>query len=773
MMQKLRQKTAGGAGWPKALQKTLKNRLPALKVGSRAAALLWQGAAVLAGLLAGGGAVFGALHPFGLALVLGAGRQTMFAAAAGAAAGSLLLLDAAASARYLGAIAAALAGRWIGRERFWPGAAAGCGCLLAVQLMLSMAGLGSTADALNTLGEAALAAALGAALGAGARGPAGRKGALLAALGCAVACLQRFGAGMFQPGLVLFGVTGLALAGRGRVRDTAVLSVALATAMMAASPELCYAGLGVAAGCVLAALYAPGEALGGAALFLAGCLPGVLAAPNALSALRFLGSVAAAEALVRLLPARLLARIQGEVPPEAQAKPTLAGAAGRLTAVAETLAEVAETVNAVYDKLPKQGEGYNWVIDRVAQEVCAGCAQREGCWGQQYGGTVEGFYKLKAPLEAEGRVGVEQLPGSFCRCLHPSQLCAGLGRAYAQFCSRRQLRAKAGSMRAALTEQYGAVAGALAQMAQQLGKDASLDEGKTARVTDFFVQLGLEPLEAAVTLDSLGRMEARVTVNRTPFSQAEQREMAAEVGRICRRAFAPPRLTHCRAVSTLVFAEQPLFCPAFGLAARPARDGVCGDAARHFCDSFGSAHLLLCDGMGTGKPAAVDGALAAALAAKLLAAGFEAEAAARLVNVALSLKSDEEGGATLDLLSVDLYTGRADLFKAGAAQSFVVRGGEPRLLEGASLPVGILEQVVGRQQSFSLAEGDWAVLLSDGALADGAAWVHQQLSLCAAVGNTPQEAADILADTARARLRPGQRPDDITVAVLALERAAG
>lgn len=53
------------------------------------------------------------------------------------------------------------------------------------------------------------------------------------------------------------------------------------------------------------------------------------------------------------------------------------------------------------------------------------------------------------------------------------------------------------------------------------------------------------------------------------------------------------------------------------------------------------------------------------MTAHLLKAGFTAELAARLVNVALALKSEDESGATLDLISVDLYTGTARLFKAG------------------------------------------------------------------------------------------------------------
>lgn len=81
--------------------------------------------------------------------------------------------------------------------------------------------------------------------------------------------------------------------------------------------------------------------------------------------------------------------------------------------------------------------------------------------------------------------------------------------------------------------------------------------------------------------------------------------------------------------------------------------------------------------------------MAAKLTAQLLQAGFAAESAARLVNVALGLKNaGQESGATLDLLTLDLYTGRAGLFKAGAAPSFLCRAGVVRTLDGASLPHG-------------------------------------------------------------------------------------
>ena len=135
------------------------------------------------------------------------------------------------------------------------------------------------------------------------------------------------------------------------------------------------------------------------------------------------------------------------------------------------------------------------------------------------------------------------------------------------------------------------------------------------------------------------------------------------------------------------------------------------------------------------------------------------------MNVALALKSDEESGATLDLVSVDLYTGTARLFKAGAAPGFLVHGGKARAVGEASLPMGILGGVSGQSRVVHLAAGDYVVLVSDGR------WVMQQLELSAAKAEQPDVLAKKLVEAARARAVQRGRPDDITAAVLRLENS--
>ena len=239
---------------------------------------------------------------------------------------------------------------------------------------------------------------------------------------------------------------------------------------------------------------------------------------------------------------------------------------------------------------------------------------------------------------------------------------------------------------------------------------------------------------------------------------------------ICRRSLEPPQVLSCKGMTTLLFAEKPLLRAVFGTAGAAARGEISGDAVQQFC-SAAAAQMILCDGMGTGRPAAVDGNLAAELTARLLKAGFTAELAARLVNVALALKSDEESGATLDLVSVDLYTGTARLFKAGAAPGFLVHGGKARAVGEASLPMGILGGVSGQSRVVHLAAGDYVVLVSDGLLVDGPGWVMQQLELSAAKAEQPAVLAKKLVEAARSRAVQRGRPADITAAVLRLENS--
>ena len=745
----------------------LHENMERLLPGARTAALLWQGAALAGGVLLGAGRVYGGAAPFGLALVIGCPPAYCLAAAVGTLAAGVVLQPALLGIKVgVAAVAAATVRRLIdGRPR--AGALAGCLTLAAAQLVqiLLLGGLINFSQTAAVGCTALLAAGLGWAF---ASFPVREPRGVCLWLAVGAACLQRCAVGPLAPGLVLASAAGLCAAIGGTLEQTAVLSIALAAALTAAGPERAFAALAVAMGSLAASCLCPGERGRCAGVFAVGCTLGALAAPDAVSVVPLAVSAGVGVTAALALPGSVMRRIFPPPAPPVQAQ-GLSGAARKLSAVADTLSDIADTVNAVCQRqMPPKGESFDFVVEQVARTTCQSCTRRSRCWVRGYATAMDGLQHLKPVLESKGRVEVQDLPGQLSVCIHPADLCTAANHGYRLWRSRRQTRARASMLRTALTEQYSALAGALAQLAAKLGQAGLPDPRREAKLAQLFAELGLDALECSVTADLAGRLTASVTICRTHFTQEEISGLVEEVSRLCRRDMDLPEITHCRTVTMLTFGEKPLFTAEFGAAGHAAAgQSVSGDALDQFCDTSGRAQMLLCDGMGMGRAAAVDGQMAAKLTAQLLRAGFAAESAARLVNVALGLKgAEQEAGATLDLLTVDLYTGRAGLFKAGAAPSFLVRGGVPRMLDGASLPMGMLDSLVGRSTTFALDAGDWVVLVSDGALADGADWLMQQLQLCARLGHTPKQAAETVADAAARRA--GDKRDDITVAVLAV-----
>ena len=667
-------------------------------------------AAVAVGFAGGWAVLYGALMPFGLGFVLGFAEDCFAPCAAGAALGVLLHGFGALSLRsvcMLCALGAAVAARWMGARTLTPAALAGCGTLVGVALCFAFGG-GGAELVFYSAADALLAAAMGFCLRQFAPEKPGAGMLLVGA--AAAAALGSVQLWQLLPGVIVCAALELYLCSKGQAKAALAACAVLGAALCAADPALSFAASGLACATAAAAVLAPGRRMETVAAYAGGCVTGALCVQPPGSAFQYLLNVCIGITAVAAMPAAWLVPEPEEKPQAGQAQPQqYSAAATRLEQVSQSLASLAETVNDVYETLPHRREDFHWVIDNTHDTLCFNCGRRDTCWKQEYAATLEGMEALRPLLESSGGLETAQLPGQLSRCIHPAALCAAANRSFALYRSRKEARLHAEAMRTALTEQYSAVAEALGVLGEQLGRPGDPEPYKSGRVADFFAQLGTPPQECAVTLDDLGRTHAA------------------------------------------------------------ARGSISGDAVQQFC-SPAAAQMILCDGMGTGRPAAVDGNLAAELTARLLKAGFTAELAARLVNVALALKSEDESGATLDLISVDLYTGTARLFKAGAAPGFLVHGGRVRAVGDTSLPVGILGGVNGQSRMVHLTVGDYAVLVSDGLLVDGPGWVAKQLELSAAAGEAPEKVAKTLVETARVRAQKTGRPDDITAAVLRLEK---
>ena len=163
--------------------------------------------------------------------------------------------------------------------------------------------------------------------------------------------------------------------------------------------------------------------------------------------------------------------------------------------------------------------------------------------------------------------------------------------------------------------------------------------------------------------------------------------------------------------------QEPLMAVAGVAARKKSGETVSGDAGTYFKRHDGKLYLLLCDGMGSGPDANRESTLAVRLLEQLLQAGVDAKRALATLSSALALRGEETGGfTTVDLLQLDLFTGEGELYKLGAAPTYVKKGGNVQRLTGKSLPAGLAEGGADALDCFTLrlSPGDCVLMASDG-----------------------------------------------------------
>ena len=157
----------------------------------------------------------------------------------------------------------------------------------------------------------------------------------------------------------------------------------------------------------------------------------------------------------------------------------------------------------------------------------------------------------------------------------------------------------------------------------------------------------------------------------------------------------------------------PRFTPEVALAARSHRPEN-GDQCIWFPGTGNDYYILLCDGMGTGAGASQESREAARLLKQMLTAGFPAQYTLRSFNT-LTVLRELGGCTTVDLLRLELDTGRGTLYKWGAASSFLLKNGQLRKIGTAGPPPGLRVEARETVDRLSLGGGEVLILLSDGA----------------------------------------------------------
>ena len=476
--------------------------------------------------------------------------------------------------------------------------------------------------------------------------------------------------------------------------------------------------------------------------------------------------------IVLVLPARVVQFVQpAREGTAAQTSAERMALRMRMERFAQALREIGETTREVSRKLNSMHLcSVEDVWQHTLDTVCRKCPRRYRCWQSEFDQTMDAVNNCMLILRREGQLESGQIPAPLREvCRVPDELAAALTAGYVRYQAELGSRRKVSQIRGVVTDQFEGLAMLVEELSGRWESYCCRDSRLEERAQSCLTAQGLDPGEICCSLDRENRLLMDCEINPLKLPRLDKTALALEMGELLGRELELPQVRTVGGHAYLSWQERAVYTVDWGSSQLTETGSkITGDAYRSLTTDTGRFVLILSDGMGTGGNAAVDSAMTSDLLRRLLEAGVGCDAALKIVNSALLLKSGEETLATADVAAVDLFTGRAEFYKAGAAPTFLVKNGRAGYVQSDSLPAGILEGAAFEKSSLTLREGDRLVLVSDGVTATGADWVKSQLE--AGASSSPQQLAESLAKTARERQQPG-REDDITVLVAELVRS--
>lgn len=443
----------------------------------------------------------------------------------------------------------------------------------------------------------------------------------------------------------------------------------------------------------------------------------------------------------------------------------------RLDIAASALCDVSETVEQVSAELSKiNSPDFGAVITAIEQDACSGCKLRIHCWESRRDSTVEAILGMTKAVKEGSRCPENGAPEEFRgRCLRVSQVANAAYKRYSDYTSRIAAENRIDEVRSVVSDQFDGISYMLTELANDIESDGKFDNSTAEKAASALKNLGITADESTCKIDKFGRMSLELRIKKQPDSVINKLQIMKLLSLVCERDFDAPTINTTGESIFITLSEHAAIRVDVGVEQKCASESaMCGDSYRYFFDGRGHFIMILSDGMGTGGRAAVDGAMASGLMSRLIKAGFGYDCSLRILNSSMLFKSTDESLATVDIASIDLFTGQVELYKAGAAPTMIRRSGRTGKAESTSLPAGILREISFDKAIVKCKIGDIVVLMSDGATVEGTDWIKEELENWS--DGTAEELAERICEGAKRRRSDNHR-DDITVMTAVLKKS--
>ncbi len=409
------------------------------------------------------------------------------------------------------------------------------------------------------------------------------------------------------------------------------------------------------------------------------------------------------------------------------------------------------------------------LIENLADRVCSNCDMKSLCWKRELHKTYTGFYELIENYQNNS----SNIPYEIERkCVKRNSLIKNTEEIMNNYIINEKWKKRLSEGREILASQISNMASTIGEIVDDFNSDITLNNETERHLRRALEKNDIKTSDILCYYDNRGRLNIKLSLESCKGSQKCVKEILPVINDcvgvvMCigdEGCSIDPATEQC----TVNFEETPKYHVA-SYVSRKCKDGETynGDSYSFNKLKDGTYLTIISDGMGSGPQAGEESKASVELIEKFTNAGFDKMTAINTVNSIMNFKfTEDEKFSTLDLNSVDLYTGDITFMKVGAVASFIKRGKEIDIVKSKTLPIGVLDKVDVDITEKKVKSGDLIVTVSDGVLecCDGGKMEWLAEYLLDSKSNNAKELADEIIEKA-VDLNGSKAKDDMTVIV--------
>lgn len=461
--------------------------------------------------------------------------------------------------------------------------------------------------------------------------------------------------------------------------------------------------------------------------FICGCFGITAAAGMPSGTPEFIADMGAAAVLYCIIPESLyITKLNGIFAAENREG---VFAADRLSFAADIISEVGHDAKDAAYMLRKSREKQRVSLSEgVRQRVCRTLCNEE-CTAAACD-VIDGCFKTAQGItEKNGSISSAELPAGFEGCKNRSRLASE----YSLLYRMNRYEARSGSyakrLMESVSEQLDARCAMIRSFCEELSPERKEDPVLTEAAQRILQRSGINARSVRVSFDgALHPFCECFAYARDSFSDVLLSDITDRLSSLLGAELERPVVLSAAdkkdGLVRIRWWGDAIYTVDCRVESDAAEGGVCGDSWITFEDGFGDHYVILSDGMGRGGRAAAESAMALSLLKRLILSGMGNESALMTLNSLLSAVGADEVFATVDMLVICCYTGKATLYKLGAAATIVYdpdgENGQLCEYDESSAPLGITAGTLPEKLSFDLDEHSRLIMTTDGVNASSA-----------------------------------------------------